>query len=58
MRGQTDDGLKQVQEANCRGCYYADPQYVGTGRPCCTKLTAPRFRDYECLDRRPIVTPN
>ena len=28
--------LKEFQEANCRGCVFADKQFVGTGKPCCT----------------------
>jgi len=28
--------MKDFQDMNCKGCYFADPETVGTGEPCCT----------------------
>jgi len=30
-----DHGLALFQDHNCRGCYYAEKEKVGTGYPCC-----------------------
>ncbi len=28
--------MKDFQKMNCEGCYFADPDRLGTGEPCCT----------------------
>ena len=41
------------QVNNCRGCKYADAGRVGSGKPCCTKLTGPEPEGAVCLARIP-----
>ena len=45
--------IKLFQLKNCKGCFFADFEKVGTGEPCCTKPTPAKMRDAEtCIDRR------
>jgi len=45
--------VKEFQNKNCRGCFFAETIKVGTGEPCCTKPTPAKMRDAEtCIDRR------
>jgi hypothetical protein len=53
-----DKELVKFQDLNCRGliygtyCFYADPDKVGTGQPCCTKLTLPEVINGICQERK------
>jgi len=44
--------LAQFQRRNCKGCFYADDEKVGTGQRCCTCPGIPRLEGYRCLTRR------
>jgi len=49
--------LEEFQERNCRGCFYAEEEKVGTGRACCTypqplKLEDGRYAPPKCLTRK------
>jgi len=51
--------LKDFQEANCRGCFYSDPEKVGTGGACCTFPGMPRIEyvhdeNDRCLTRKEV----
>jgi len=55
-----DKELVEFQEANCRGCYFADEK-VGTGHPCCTYPSHLHIEGKqigtqppECLTRREV----
>ena len=43
---------QELQEKNCKGCFYAIPEKVGTGKPCCTYPGMPRIEDGKCLTRK------
>ncbi len=43
----------EFQEANCRGCRFADDEKVGTGEPCCTYAFQLNVVEGKCLTRRP-----
>ena len=49
------DYLKEFQEANCRGCSYADAAKVGTGKPCCTYPGLPYIENDKCATRKEAV---
>ena len=46
------DNLTEFQRRNCRGCFYADEEKVGTGRACCSYPQPLKLERGECL------TPN
>jgi len=50
--------LRQFQKVNCRGCFYADADKVGTGQACCTYPQVPRVEDGGCLTRKQVRCPN
>jgi len=45
----TDHYLAGFQMANCKGCRYSEEGMVGTGKPCCRKLTLPIHKEGRCL---------
>jgi hypothetical protein len=47
-----DAALSMYQLRNCSGCFYTDPDKIGTGEPCCTKLTLPDSNGHLCLGRK------
>lgn len=51
------NSLKQFQEVNCRGCFYADEDKVGTGQACCTHPQVPQAEDARCLTRKEVQHP-
>jgi len=51
-RQRFKDYLKELREANCRGCFYADEAKVGTGKACCTYPGIPQIEDTKCLTRK------
>lgn len=45
--------LIAFQKANCDGCYFSDPEKVGTGQPCCTRTRGPDIESHGiCQARR------
>ena len=44
--------LKELQVKNCRGCVYANPEKVGTGKACCTYPGMPHIEGDKCLTRK------
>ena len=50
--GKMRINLKELQEKNCRGCRFATPEKVGTGRPCCTYPGMPRIEGDKCLTKK------
>ncbi|KKN11989.1 hypothetical protein LCGC14_1021020 [marine sediment metagenome] len=51
MNEPPDTYTAKFQEANCRGCRFADKATVCTGEPCCT-IGLPDIRDDKCYTRR------
>ena len=53
--------FKLFQEANCTGCFYSDPDNIGSDNPCCTYPGALEVEDGKCLKRKvkpePISPP-
>ena len=49
---QLKDYLKELQEKNCGGCLYANPEKVGTGKACCTYPGMPQIVGDKCLTRK------
>ena len=57
----SNKGLAEFQEANCRGCHFADELKVGTGEPCCAYPSHLHIdgkqigiQPPECLTRREV----
>jgi len=46
--------LREFQNRNCRGCFYADDKKVGSGMGCCTYPQPIRHERGECLTRREV----
>ena len=44
--------LAEFQKRNCKGCFYADGEKVGTGRACCTYPQPIKLQDGKCLTRK------
>lgn len=44
--------MVSFQEANCRGCRFADAELVGTGKPCCTYAFRLDIQEGKCYTRR------
>ena len=49
-----EEGLAIWQSNNCVRCVFADPDEVGTGNPCCTRVNGPEPLGAICLARREI----
>jgi len=47
------ENLAKFQEANCKGCKFAERKLVGTGKPCCTYWTSIQVEGKKCLTRKP-----
>lgn len=49
---EQDEGLKAFQNANCKGCKFADKSKVGTGEPCCQYAFKLDIKDGICHTKR------
>jgi len=53
--------FKLFQEANCTGCFYSDPDKIGSDNPCCTYPGGLEVKEGKCLKRKvrtePIAPP-
>ena len=50
--------LAEFQKRNCKGCFYADEEKVGTGRACCTYPQPIKHERGECLTRKAVKPGN
>lgn len=44
--------LASFQKENCRGCFFAFSEVVGSGMPCCTRAEQIEVTGGKCLSRR------
>ena len=51
-RQRFKDYLRELREANCRGCFYADEAKVATDKPCCTYPGIPHIKNDKCFTRK------
>ena len=49
---EQDEGLKEFQNANCKGCKFADNEKVGTGEPACQYAFRLDIENGVCKTRR------
>lgn len=47
-----DEARIAFQNANCKGCRFADEKLVGTGEPCCTFAFTLDIQEGKCYTRR------
>ena len=47
-----DQGMADFQNANCKGCKFADKPKVGTGKPCCQYYSKLDHRNGTCYTRK------
>jgi hypothetical protein len=52
------DTLAEFQKRNCKGCFYADEEKVGTDRACCTYPQPIKHQRGECLTRKAVKPGN
>ncbi|MBC8276212.1 MAG: hypothetical protein H8E40_14760 [Chloroflexi bacterium] len=48
------DTLAEFQKRNCKGCFYADEEKVGTGQACCTYPQPLSLQQAKCLTRKEV----
>lgn len=46
------ESLTEFQEGNCRGCFYADEEKVGSGLACCTYPHLIKLEKGQCRSKR------
>ena len=46
------ESLAEFQDRNCRGCFYADEEKVGSGQACCTYHQPIKLEKGQCVSKR------